>query len=186
MTETVEILMMICLIALAFFAVQTPKLRRAVVYLGAFSLLCSFVFLLYNAPDVAIAEAVIGCTLSTILFLIAIKKRHVLTVYYVEDDAEEAIKKERRELTNKLERHLISMELEPQIITTHLEDEEISEKCAFDILIVGEKNDICIYSSGLKFITPEIRLFVLEHKPRNLNVIFCTNDECVKEGTQYE
>ena len=173
MTSSLEILLMLSLIVLAFVAVYTHKLRRAAGYLGAFSLLCSFAFLLYNAPDVAIAEAVIGCTISTILFLIAIKKRHVLTIYYIEGDAaSETIKKERRELTASLERFLIRNEFEPQVISTHLEDAEICEKGCFDLLVIHEKNDIAIYSGGLMYIEPQIQEFLSDHKPPHLDISF--------------
>jgi uncharacterized MnhB-related membrane protein len=62
------------LIAFAIIAIQTTKLIRGAIYLGIFSLISSFCFLLYGAPDVAIAEAIIGSTLSTILYLVALYK----------------------------------------------------------------------------------------------------------------
>jgi len=72
----------ITLIVFAFLALQTAVLRNAVIYLSVFSLLCSAVYLFLGAPDVAIAEAVIGCTLSTILYLVALKKYKIYSVYY--------------------------------------------------------------------------------------------------------
>ena len=62
------------MILFAAIAIQTEKPVRGAIYLGVFSLICSFVFLLYAAPDVAIAEAIIGSTLSTILYLVALYK----------------------------------------------------------------------------------------------------------------
>ena len=116
MTGILEIMMVVGMIVLAFMTVQTIRQRRAVIYLGAFSLIASFAYLAYNAPDVAIAEAVIGCTLSTVLFLIAMKKYRVITIYYVQDeeDVTSAIKKERRELTRSLENFLLERGYEPQ------------------------------------------------------------------------
>ena len=177
MSPFIEVPLLLSLIALAFIAVYTHKLRRAAVYLGAFSLLCSFVFLIYNAPDVAIAEAVIGCTLSTILLLIAIKKRHVLTIYYVQDEANEVIGKERRELCAVLERFLISQEFEPQIIFTHLEDKELCEKASFDLLVVHEKSDITIYSKGLAYLVPKMRIFAQNHALPHLAVSYHALDD---------
>ena len=74
-----EQISLIMLIVLAIATVQTRKLRNAVIYLGVFSLGMSFVYILYNAPDVAIAEAVIGSTLATILYLVALKKYRIFT-----------------------------------------------------------------------------------------------------------
>lgn len=72
----------ITLILFAILALQSSILRNAVIYLAVFSLLCSAVYLFLGAPDVAIAEAVIGCTLSTILYLVALKKYKILSIYY--------------------------------------------------------------------------------------------------------
>ncbi len=71
----------IALISLIFFALMalgTQRLRLAVIYLGVFSMSMAFVFIIYNAPDVAIAEAVIGSVFSSILYLVALKKYKVL------------------------------------------------------------------------------------------------------------
>ena len=178
MSGALEVMLAICLIVLALVTVQTGKLRRAAVYLGAFSLICSFAYIYYNAPDVAIAEAVIGCTLSTIFFLIAMKKYHVITIYYVEHDPE--IQKERRELTASLERFLIDRGFEPQTITTDLDDHELCENACFNLLVVHEKSDINIYSSGIRSISHEIEEYVEHHKPEHLRVSF----HCLREGAE--
>ena len=80
MIEFVEITLLISLIALAVATIEAKKLRRSVIYMGAFSLLSSFVYLLYNAPDVAIAEAFIGCTISVVLLLTALKKYRIINL----------------------------------------------------------------------------------------------------------
>ncbi|NSW89206.1 MAG: DUF4040 domain-containing protein [Firmicutes bacterium] len=72
----------------ALLAVQTHQLRRAVIYLGVFSLINSFAYVFYGAPDVSLAEAIIGSTLVTVLYLIALKKykplptRYTITTHY--------------------------------------------------------------------------------------------------------
>lgn len=177
MSPLLELPLLLSLIVLAFVAVYTPKLRRAAVYLGAFSLVCSFVFLIYNAPDVAIAEAVIGCTISTILFLIAIKKQHTLTIYYVQNDKNEAADKQRRELTAALEGFLIKQEFGPQIISTHLEDRELCEKAAFDLLVVHEKGDVTIYAKGLAYLAPKMQAFAQQQNRPGLAVSFHALDD---------
>lgn len=74
-------ILMILLIPLAVVIIQSRKLKQAIILLSLFSLIISIVYLLYYAPDVAIAEAVIGTTLSTLLFLVALKKYRVFSVY---------------------------------------------------------------------------------------------------------
>ena len=185
MTNGLYLMLVICLIVLAFVTVQTPKLRRAAVYLGAFSLISSYAYLSYNAPDVAIAEAVIGCTLSTILLLIALKKYHVITIYYIENEAE--IKKERRDLTSSLETFLLDRGFEPQTISTHLDDNDLYDNENYNLLIVHEKQDISIYSSGIRYIAPEIQEYIADHKPPHLNVSFyCALEQSQKGGLDDE
>ncbi|MFW6234029.1 MAG: Na(+)/H(+) antiporter subunit B, partial [Spirochaetota bacterium] len=53
----VELLLLGCVILLAILSLRTENLRVAVVYFSVFSLICSFLYLYYQAPDVAIAEA---------------------------------------------------------------------------------------------------------------------------------
>ena len=174
MSTPLEILLMICLIALAFITVQTRKLRRAAIYLGAFSLICSFTYLTYNAPDVAIAEAVIGCTLSTILLLIALKKYHVITIFYVEDELGESLvkKRERKELTTSFEHFMIEKGFEPQMIPTHIDENALGHNDCFNLLIEHTKDEIIIYSSGIKCLEPEIKEYLESHKPKDLDVSF--------------
>ena len=70
----IQMILLLLLVGLALGAIHTHALRHAVIYLGVYSLISSLIYLLYGAADVAITEAIIGCTLSTILFLVALKK----------------------------------------------------------------------------------------------------------------
>ena len=66
---------LLLLLLFAILALQQPRLRIAIIYLGVFSLLVSFAYLQHQAPDVAMAEAVIGSTLATVLYLVALRKQ---------------------------------------------------------------------------------------------------------------
>jgi uncharacterized MnhB-related membrane protein len=169
MTGILEIMMVAALIVLAFLTVQTIRQRRAVIYLGGFSLIVSFAYLAYNAPDVAIAEAVIGCTLSTVLFLIAIKKYRVITIYYVQDeeDVTSSIKKERRELTHSLENFLLERGYEPHVVSTGCEDRKLG---IHDFIIRHDRNNIGIYSAGFHYMSIQMQEYLEEHKPPHLDV----------------
>lgn len=74
---------LLLLVIFAILSVNTAKLRQAVIYLGLFSLISSFVYLIYGAPDVAIAQAAIGSAISTVLYLVAIRRSRVFTVYFI-------------------------------------------------------------------------------------------------------
>jgi len=55
-------------------AVVHRNLLAAVVFAGVVSLAVSYLFLRLSAPDVAMTEAAIGAGLSTVIFLIAVRK----------------------------------------------------------------------------------------------------------------
>ena len=189
MTGILEIMTVAALVVLAFMTVQTVRQRRAVVYLGAFSLISSFAYLAYNAPDVAIAEAVIGCTLSTVLFLIAMKKYRVITIYYVQDeeDVTASIRKERRELTRSLENFLLERGYEPHVVATDCEDRKLG---IHDFIVRHDQNDIGIYSAGFHYMSIQMQEYLEEHKPPHLDISLHLTDTGVcttaREETQHE
>ncbi len=84
----IEQVFLLSLLVISFIIVLTESMKRAVVYLGLFSLVCSVLFLLYGAPDLAIAEVVVASGLSTILYLVAIKKAAHFTIFVVAEQAD--------------------------------------------------------------------------------------------------
>ena len=61
-------------LASGIVAVQAKKMLDSVIALGATGSFIALEFLLLQAPDVAIAEASVGAVLSTVLFIIALRK----------------------------------------------------------------------------------------------------------------
>ncbi len=62
------------------FALSRRRHLTAIIGMGLFSLILAAVYLLLNAPDVAITEAAIGAALVTFIYVIAIRKTGRLTV----------------------------------------------------------------------------------------------------------
>lgn len=60
----------------------SSSIRKAIILSGVLSILASFSYILLLAPDVALAEAVIGCTLSTIILMMAIQYLEVVHIVY--------------------------------------------------------------------------------------------------------
>lgn len=60
------------LILTTFMVVRIHDLLASAVLLGIFSLLMALLYLLFDAPDVALTEAAVGAGISTILFLCAL------------------------------------------------------------------------------------------------------------------
>ena len=69
-----EIILVIILIGAALLAVWYRDLVAAVISSSVVSLLLSIMFYILQAPDVALTEAAIGVGLTTIIFMIAIRK----------------------------------------------------------------------------------------------------------------
>ncbi len=69
----IYVLAVIIIIA-AIFSITQKDLILAVVGTSAISVILSIFYYLLQAPDVALTEAAIGVALSTIIFVIAIKK----------------------------------------------------------------------------------------------------------------
>ncbi len=169
----------IILIVSAFMTVQSNKLRRSVIYLGIFSLISSLAYLLLFAPDVAIAEAIIGCTLSVILFLTALKRYKIFTIYYVpeKDDAKS------KEIVEAFEEYIAANEFDPQLIHTSLDDPHLHENEGFDVLIVHHDDKMILYSSAKNYHAPLIRKFQdIMNKDSDMISYFSLSSE----DTEYE
>ncbi len=64
----------VIIIVAAIFSITQKDLLLAVIGTSAISVVLSIFYYLLQAPDVALTEAAIGVALSTIIFVIAIKK----------------------------------------------------------------------------------------------------------------
>lgn len=155
---------LLILVYLAIMAIQTQKLRNSVIYMGVFSLTISFVYLLYNAPDVAIAEAVIGSTLATILYLVALKKYTVFAIYCHVHEGEvqdsHYAHTEYKALIELLEVFCAKQELEPQIIYTTQEKEVIMSVHDYAVIIEGHGEILNLYAHPENCKTDVLKAFI--------------------------
>lgn len=76
----IEQIVLILLIVFALFSIFAPNLKLAIIGSSVFGLWISLAYLLFHAPDVAVAEAVIASSLGTILFILTIKKYNDISV----------------------------------------------------------------------------------------------------------
>lgn len=145
----VQMLLLFLLLVLALAAVHTHALRHAVIYLGVYSLISSLIYLLYGAADVAITEAIIGCTLSTILFLVALKKYQIFVLYYKTDSLNGSVPYLRRQIEQQIRRFAYEvLDFQMEITLTELPPEVILSDHDFDIFIHHTNEEILCY--GLK------------------------------------
>lgn len=155
-------IVLILLVVLAIFAVKTKYLKRAIVFLCVFSLLCSFSYLLYQAPDVAIAEAVIGSTLSTIIYLVAYKKHKVIRVYCTLNE----IKKDNQNYFNikkYLEAFSFSKELELDMVLTDKNVKEIVSNYSYDIIVQNTSNHIIIHGDKSNYHFDDLVAYMMKN-----------------------
>ena len=68
------VLAVLSMAVFAFLAVKSKDLLYASIYLAAVSVMASIIFVLLQAPDIALTEAAVGAGLSTFIFIAAVKK----------------------------------------------------------------------------------------------------------------
>ncbi|MCT4686415.1 DUF4040 domain-containing protein [Vallitalea sp.] len=169
---------LILLVVLAVLSVQTNTLRRAIVYLCVFSLLCSFCYLLYQAPDVAIAEAVIGCTLSTIIYLVALNKYKVFRVYYIIEkpkDTNSIIQK--NALCKTLSNYSYEKELELDIVISDKNIEEIVTDYPYDVIVQHNVTNTTIYGDKSNYHFDDLISYIDINSSINVNHDYILEDE---------
>lgn len=149
-----ENFLFISVLIVSLFAVLSENMRHSVIYLGVFSLMMALIYLHFNAPDVALAEAAIGVGLSTVMYLVALKKIRVYDICYVNEEEnfnDEYILNFRGRVIRPLEFYLEQTEeVEPQLTYTNHSIIEIINEDNHDFIIhqkgmqtyvYGEKSD---------------------------------------------
>lgn len=140
-----EQFLFIVILIVALFVVLSDNLRHSIIYLSVFSLAMALAYLYFNAPDVALAEAAIGVGLSTIMYLVALKKIKIYDICYVNEEGtfnDEYIFEFRHDVIRPLERFMEQTEeVEPQVTYTDHPIEEV---------IREDNHDFIIYQKGTK------------------------------------
>ncbi len=173
----VELILLISLVLLALLAIRAEILRVAVVFFGIFSLVCSFLYLYYQAPDVAIAEAVIGSGLITLLYLTALKRYKVYNIAFTSDSFTDVTDRTIVEGTRhehflgEVEEFCLNRELEPQLVFTPDSVDELLETGQFDLIIRQEGEQITVYGNQENFVVDELEmLLILRYEDLSIKV----------------
>lgn len=143
----IEKICLVLMLLLAIVAIMSISLRNAVILIAIYSLLSSYVYLLYCAPDVAIAEAVIGAAFTAIIFWVAIKRHKQIRIYYVTSQKQNNVEggTEKRELLAKIKTFLEEKELQPAIIYAKDTLQDICGKDDFDYIVQETKESMILY-----------------------------------------
>jgi putative multicomponent Na+:H+ antiporter subunit B len=168
----IETLMLIGLVVLALVALNTASLRRAVIYLAVFSLLASFTYVIYRAPDVAIAEAVIGCGLATVLYLVALKRQRLLTVYFAHHEHDEisdqTVSPSISRLLRGMESVFAEKDLEMQVVHTTKPYHDLLDERDFDLLVVHEKEVLCFYGRPEDYHVDTVEAYLADYQDQEI------------------
>ncbi len=70
----IEYLLLIFLVFTAVMAVITQEELISIIFLSIFSMILAALFIIYQAPDVALTEVVIGTGLTTAIFMATISQ----------------------------------------------------------------------------------------------------------------
>lgn len=157
----IEPILMFILLVLACISVLSDNLRRSIVFLGAFSLTMALTYLYYNAPDVALAEAAIGVGLSTIMYLVALKKIAVYSIIYIDDHADQINDDQINSISNTIIKPLElflerTEEIEPQIAYSNHSLESIIEEDHHDFIIYKKDHLTYFYGKASDLIFQDI------------------------------
>lgn len=169
----IDAIVLVMVVVLAAAALLTSILRHAIIYVGVFSLLISFLYLFYGAPDVAIAESVIGSGLIMLLYLTAIKRYRTYIIYVVdetvtriEDATIQALSGSAHgSLLEEMRRFCISRELEPQFVFTSLPFESVRAEDRYDLIVRRQADEMIIVGRDDNFLVDELEMLLIMHAP---------------------
>lgn len=176
-TIVAEAALLLVMAFMALLTIRTQILRMAIVYMGIFSLAASLVYVLYRAPDVAIAEAVIGSGLVALLYLSALKRYRVYTIGVVGSNMPNVsdhhiVKLERNAVINDIAEFCIEREREPQTIFSQETIDEALLNTNYDIVIEEHEHGIRLYGHDENYLVDELELlFSIRDRDAELEVI---------------
>ncbi len=155
----------LAMILIALFITLSRNLKYAVLALSAFSLLAAFSYLLFHAPDVAIAEAVIGSALSTIIYIIALKKYQTFYIYITSDINESLsdlkILRDVQSVLLKVISYCHDHDMQAQYVYTYDSPDIISNEHVCDLILVHGKEKVYGYGLETELHVQNIRKLLL-------------------------
>ncbi len=159
----IDLVIVLLMFAFAALAIQSNRLRLSVIALAIFSLLAALLFLVYAAPELAIAETVMGSGLVTLLYLTALKRYRVYTICVLsrlpEDIADEYISEVRKtDAIQELRKFCLRRERETQLIFSKQTVDDALANPRFDLVVETDLNTITIYGLIDDYMVVEMEL----------------------------
>ena len=153
----------------AVLVIHTNLLRLSIIYLAIFSLLSSFLYLIYAAPELAIAEAVIGSGLVTLLYLAALRRNRVYTVAVVSDAGRDhptdqyVNHVERSKALTEIRKFFVRREYEVQTVFVSESLAEALNDPTYDLVVVEDEEGFATYTDDESYVMLELELMFQMH-----------------------
>jgi putative multicomponent Na+:H+ antiporter subunit B len=166
MVETVTVMLMMFF---AVLAIQSRMLIHSIIHLAVFSLLGAFLYLLFAAPELALAEAAIGSGLVTLLYLASLKRNKVYTIAVLAEGQKYRMTDaylgymERLRTMKEIREFFQKREFEPQVVFSEKPLQEALEYPAFDLIITEDEEGISAHGSSESFILEELEMLFRIH-----------------------
>ncbi len=141
--------LLLLLLILSAIIIITHKLRLAIILMGSCSMIAALVYMFLAAPDVALAEAVIGSSLSTIILLAGTQKYRVCTVCALPSETKMEMK-----LWVSINRCAAKKELEANLV--HVKTQEELHDHFYDIGYELSKDEIILYGEEGSYFTQDV------------------------------
>ena len=165
----VEIGVLLLMGVFAALVIHSKFLRLSVVYLAVFSLLASLLYLLFAAPELAIAEAVIGSGLVTLLYLAALKRNRVYTVAIVGPVHREGVpdryvrRVERSDAMKEMRAFFVRREFEVQTVFVSESLDEALRDPAYDLVMAEDAQGFVTFTDDESYVMIELELMFQMH-----------------------
>lgn len=158
-----DILIILLMILFAGIAIHSRLLRLSVIALAIFSLLAALLFLLYAAPELAIAETVMGSGLVTLLYLTALKRYRVYTICIVssleEDLSDSHIRRVKQtQAFKEIRQFCLRRELEAQLVFSLEPLQEAMKNDRYDLIVQTDLNSISVFGQVDDYMVVEMEL----------------------------
>lgn len=163
-----DIAILLLMVIFAGIALHSPMLRLSVIALSIFSLLGALLFVLYSAPELAIAEAAIGSGLVALLFLTALKRYAVVTVCVIcghgDCGGDQEIRRMKHSPVMKhIRAFLLQREREAQLVFTTMSVERSMADPRYDLVVVSEPSQVTVHGFVDDYLVVELEMSFQMH-----------------------
>ncbi len=161
-----DALILVAMGVFAILAIHSRLLRIAVIHLAVVSLLAAFLYMRYAAPELAIAEAVIGSGLVSLLYLAALKRNRVYTIGVVGSGEQQRLADaymrhiERSRALREIRQFFLIREYEVQIVFIPDSLEEALDNDAYDLVLREDEEGIAAYTDDESYIMMELEMMI--------------------------